>query len=87
MEAHENNLLAVINDMKTASGFVKLAEQTHLKWHGDSANLVVLSEYPGGPGQLTLAMGDLRVLRDFLIVAIPEPVVEFKEPEVATKRK
>jgi len=75
---------AIALQMRESSGFTKLAESTHVKWFGDSGNIVIGSEFPGGPGQITIAAQDVPVLRDLLNAICP---VVFQEPEDTKKRK
>ncbi len=80
-----SNIEAIAVQMKESSGFTKLAESTHIKWFGDSGNLVIGSEFPGGPGQVTISAQDVPALRDILALVCPAPV--FQEPEVESDTK
>lgn len=79
------SIAQVLQQMQDFGGFVKLAESTHVKWFGESGNIVIGSDFPGGPGQVTVAAQDVVALRD-LLNAI-HPVAQFEEPEVDTKKR
>lgn len=73
----------VLQQMREHGGFTKLAESTHVKWFGESGNIVIGSDFPGGPGQVTVAAQDVIALRDLLNAIHPV----FEEPEVEAKKR